>query len=261
MTDPILYEVRDGAAWITFNSPSNHNALTDAFTAGFERAVQRAIGDDAARAIVLAGVGKTFCAGADLKNAGGSNVGRPGAKGGHPPFPNTLLTLWNSPKPVIGRVQGNAWGGGLGVVASCDYVIMAEGTRFAFTEVRLGLIPAVISVFCSRKMPYTHVAPMMLTGQRFDARRAFELGLAHEVVPEARLDERVQAIVNDVRECGPQAVAEVRKLLRAVTTHSVEEGLHYAEDAIARLFKSAEGSEGMAAFNAKRKPAWAPPAR
>ncbi len=258
MSDPILYDVRDGAAWITFNSPGNHNALTDAFTSGFERAVQRALADQGARAIVLASVGKTFCAGADLKHAGGSNVGRPGAKGAHPPFPNTLLTLWSSPKPVIGRVQGNAWGGGLGVIACCDYVIMAEGARFAFTEVRLGLIPAVVSVFCSRKIPYTQVAPMMLTGQRFDARRAFELGLAHEVVPADTLDERVQAMVNDVRECGPLAVAEVRKLLRAVTSSSVEDGLRYAEDVIARLFKSEEGAEGMAAFNEKRKPAWAP---
>ncbi len=259
MTNSILYEVRQGAAWITFNSPQNHNALTDEFTSGFEQAVQRAIGDDEARAIVLASVGKTFCAGADLKNAGGTNVASR-SDGKHPPFPNTLLTLWNSPKPIIGRVQGNAWGGGLGVIASCDYVIMAEGTRYAFTEVRLGLIPAVISVFCSRKIPYTHVAPMMMTGQRFDAQRAFELGLAHEVVPEADLDTSVQRIVNDVRECGPQAVAEVRKLLRTITTSSVEDGLHYAEDIIGRLFQSEEGAEGMAAFNEKRKPAWAPQA-
>ena len=268
MTTPVSYELRQGAAWITLNSPENHNALSDGLVLGLQSAITRAQNETNARAIVLASVGPTFCAGADLKNSGGTTVGRPSttkinptepSPPQHAPFVETLLALWRSPKPVIGRVQGNAWGGGLGLIACCDQVIMADSAKMAFTEVRLGLIPAVISVFCARKILYTHLAPLMLSGRRFDASRALELGLAHEVVQAGELDRHVQDFVQDLQRCGPKALGEVRQLLEVISTHNMDEALTYAQDTIGRLFRSTEGQEGMTAFRQKRPPTWRQP--
>ena len=261
MAEPILYDVRgpekSRAAWITLNTPENHNALSLPLCQTLDSAIDRALGDDAVRAIVLTGVGKTFCAGADLKSGGGG-AARPGGKTGRGPFVSALHKLWECPKPVIGRVQGNAWGGGVGLMAACDIAIAVESGRFGFTEVRLGLIPAIISVFVLRKMPPGEASCYFLTGDRFTAQQARQMGLAQETVPDAELDAAVQRVLDSLAQCGPKALAEAKTLLRKIPTLGVNDGLDYAETTIAALFTSDEGREGMTAFAEKRKARWVP---
>jgi methylglutaconyl-CoA hydratase len=256
MAEPVLYEVRQGRAWITLNSPENHNALSQALCEGLAAAVMRAQGDDAARMIVLTGVGKTFCAGADLKGRGGGAV-EPG-RAGEPPFIRAIRGLWESPKPVIGRIQGNAFGGGLGLIAACDFAICVDSMRVAFTEVRLGLAPSIISVFVMRKMGLSDASWYFLSGDRFSAEQARAMKLVYQVVPEAELDAAVQRRCDELMQCGPRALREVKGLLRTVPTLSVKDGLVWAQAKNQELFHGEEGREGMAAFAAKRKPRWVP---
>jgi methylglutaconyl-CoA hydratase len=256
MADPVLYEVRDGRAWITLNSPENHNALSQSLCEGLAAAVQQAAEDDAARMIVLTGVGKTFCAGADLKGRGGGAVQKEQA--GEPPFIRAIRGLWEAPKPVIGRIQGNAFGGGLGLIAACDFAICVDSMRVAFTEVRLGLAPSIISVFVMRKVALADVTATMLSGDRFSAEDARRMKLIYQVVPAAELDAAVEHRCAEMMQCGPRALQEVKRLLRTVPTLSVAEGLEWAQAKNLELFNGEEGREGMAAFAAKRKPRWAP---
>jgi len=257
---PVLYEVRNRVAWITLNTPHNHNALSLELCTGLDEAVARALSDDAARAIVLTGVGKTFCAGADLKSGGGGaarQAGQPQAQA-RSPFVRSIEKLWNAPKPVLGRFQGNAWGGGLGLMAACDIGVAVDSGRYAFTEVRLGLIPAIISVFVLRKISLAEASPFFLTGERFTAQQALAMHLVHEVVPEAGLDAAVERSLDSLRQGGPLALQACKQLLRRIPLLSVEAGLEYAEQRIGELFTAPEGQEGMAAFAAKRKPNWVP---
>jgi methylglutaconyl-CoA hydratase len=256
MADPILYELRGGAAWITLNSPENHNALSLALCVTLDEAVARAAAEPAARAIVLTGVGKTFCSGADLKGGGGGAARE--RSGGRSPFVSAMQRLWESPKPVLGRIQGNAWGGGVGLMAVCDIAVAAEGARFGFTEVRLGLIPAIISVFVLRKLGLADASRWMLTGDRFGAEQARAMNLVSQVAPEAELDAAIAALLESLMQCGPGALGECKRLLRTVPALPLEQGLDFAEKKIGELFASDEGREGVAAFAAKRKAAWAP---
>jgi methylglutaconyl-CoA hydratase len=257
---PVLYDVRNHVAWITLSTPHNHNALSLALCTALDDAVAQALADAEVRALVLTGVGKTFCAGADLKSGGGG-AARQGEAASHPeraPFVRSIARLWNAPKPVVGRIQGNAWGGGLGLMAACDIGIAVDSGRYAFTEVRLGLMPAIISVFVLRKMSLAEASPFFLTGERFTADQAKAMHLLHEVVPEAELDAAVERILDSLRQGGPVALQECKQLLRRIPLLSVEAGLDFAERRIGELFASPEGREGMAAFAAKRKPSWVP---
>jgi methylglutaconyl-CoA hydratase len=256
MAEPVLYEVRNGRAWITLNSPENHNALSQALCEGLAVSVQRAQADEAARMIVLTGVGKTFCAGADLKGRGGGAVA-PG-QSGEPPFIRAIRGLWESPKPVIGRIQGNAFGGGLGLIAACDFAICVDTMRVAFTEVRLGLVPAIISVFVMRKMSLADATAYFLSGDRFTAEQAREMKLVYQVVSPEELDAAVERRCDELMLCGPRALQEVKRLLRTMPTLSVKDGLNWAQAKNQELFHGEEGREGQAAFAAKRKPSWAP---
>jgi len=257
--NPVLYEVKGTAAWITLNLPEKHNALTQALSAGLLEGIRRANADDAARMIVLTAEGRSFCAGADLKSSGGGAVGGTGdSSGQRPPFLDAIQALWDSPKPVIGRIQGNAYGGGLGLIAACDFAISVEGMHLAFTEVRLGLAPSIISVFVMRKISLPAATRYFLTGERFSAQTAVELGMMHRAVPAGELDAAVADLCGQLAHCGPQALQEVKKLLRTVPTLDVDAGLDWAAAKNLELFHGPEGREGMAAFAEKRPAAWVP---
>jgi len=257
MSESVLYEVRDDAAWITLNRPDNRNAFSADLTEGLQAAVTRALRDAAARMMVISAEGPIFCAGADLKAARGGTLQEKNVAG-LTPVAAILLQLWESPKPVLGRVQGGAYGGGLGLVSVCDLAIAQEDARFAFSEVRLGVTPAVISVVVLRKMGVTNATPLFLTGQRFDARQAQALGLVYRTAPQAQLDAAVAETVHQLRECGPQALSEIKNVLRHVPGLSVEAGFRWAQEQTQRLFASEEAAEGRAAFKERRRPAWAP---
>lgn len=256
MSEPILYEVRDHAAWITLNLPEKHNALSRELCEGLAARLADAEADPTVRMVLLGAVGRSFCAGADLKGAGGGAV-QPGAEE-DPPFVQALKRLWHMPKPVIGRIHANAYGGGLGLVAACDIALVAESVHFAFTEVRLGVIPAIVAVLVMRKMGLADATELFLTGERFDAARAAELKLVTRAVPEAELDAAVEAVRGQLLQAGPIALSECKRLLRAVPEMDVDEGLAWTHAKSRSLFESEEGREGMAAFAEKRKPRWAP---
>jgi methylglutaconyl-CoA hydratase len=248
------YERRGRAAWITLDSPGNRNALSAPLVQELGQHLRTASIDPEVRVIVLTGAGPAFCAGADLKNRGDAVA--PGSERASP-FVETLRALRDGPKPVIAAVNGHAYGGGIGLVAAADIAIAVEGARFSFSEVRLGLIPAVISVAVLPKVGPHHTMRLFLTGERFDAEAARGYGLLHRVVPPEGLEEAVQAEVDTIALGGPLALEEAKRLVRTVARLSEDEAFAYAEDKINALFRSEEAAEGMAAFVEKRKPRWA----
>jgi len=251
MSTATLYEVRGGAAWITLNRPDNRNALSADLVAGLLDNLQRALADDAVRVIVVTGAGTVFCAGADLKGGGVS------AGTGEQPFVTVLKTIWNSPKPVIGRINGHAYGGGAGLTAACDLTIAADSAQFSFSEVRVGVIPAMVSVVVLPKLGVQNTTWLFLTGERIGAARAAEIGLVHRAVPADRLDAAVDEVIGMVRLGGPIAIGEAKQLVRRIPAMPMDEAFRYTADKITRLFASEEAAEGMRAFVEKRKARWA----
>lgn len=247
------YERRGRAAWITLDRPERRNALSAEVIAELGAHLRAAIADSGVRAIVVTGNGPAFCAGADLGSGGGGAVAAGGQRN---PFVEILELVTEGPKPVIAAVNGHAFGGGLGLVAAADIAVAVEGAKFAFSEVRVGVIPAMISVVVLPKVGMHHTMRLFLTGETFDAERALGYGLLHRVVPAARLTEAVQAEVDAIALGGPTAVAEAKRLVRTVARLSPADGFAYAEAKIAELFVSAEAAEGMSAFIGKRKPNW-----
>ncbi len=251
MSEATLYEVRRDAAWITLNQPEKRNALSDALVEELRDHLRAAIGDDRVRAVVLTGTGSAFCAGADLKGGGVKTTEEEN------PFVTVMKTIWESPKPVIGRINGHAFGGGVGLAAACDITVAADAAMFSFSEVRVGVIPAMISVVVIPKLGIQNTMWLFLTGERFSAQRAVDLGLIHRAVPAAELDNAVNDVIGMIRLGGPNAIREAKQLVRRIPEMSMEEGFRYAAKKIGELFASQEAAEGMQAFVEKRKPRWA----
>ena len=250
MSEPVLYDLRRDVAWITLNQPEKRNALSDDIVAGLLDRLRTAIGDTQVRAIVVTGAGTAFCAGADLKSGGVA------ASAGENPFVTVMKTIWEAPKPVIGRINGHAFGGGVGLAAACDLTLAADTAMFSFSEVRVGVIPAMISVVVIPKLGIQNTMWLFLTGERFTAPRAVELGLIHRAVPAAELDTAVEEVIGMVRLGGPNAIREAKQLVRRIPTLSMDDGFQYTTKTIGELFASEEAAEGMQAFIQKRKPRW-----
>lgn len=248
------YELRGRAAWITLDSPETRNALSAAIISELGAHLRTAIDDAAVRVIVLTGNGPAFCAGADLKGGGGAVA--PGG-GERNPFVDILDLMWNGPKPVIAAINGHAFGGGLGLVAAADIAIAADSAKFAFSEVRIGVIPAMISVVVLPKLGVHQGMRLFLTGETFDAPRALGYGLLHRVVPASELAQAVAQEADAIALGGPNAVGEAKRLVRTIPRLSMDDGFAYAAEKIAGLFASDEAAEGMSAFVQKRKPKWA----
>jgi methylglutaconyl-CoA hydratase len=247
------YEARNRAAWITLDSPEKRNALSPAMVRELLQHLHAAIEDPAVRAIVLTGTGPAFCAGADLKSGG---VAEPGRGGGNP-FIELLKLMREGPKPVVCAVNGLAFGGGIGLVAASDIAIAADRAKFSFSEVRIGVIPAMISVVVLPKLGEHQTMRLFLTAERFTAEQAVAYGLIHRVVPAEELESAVQAEVDAIALGGPIAIREAKRLVRLVARLPADEAFAYAEQKIAELFTSEEAAEGMAAFITKRPPSWA----
>lgn len=242
-----------GVVRVTLNRPELRNAFDDELISEATELFQSLAGDASARVVVLAGAGKAFCAGADLNWMGRmvrftlEENARDAA---------ALATLFRvvdtCPKPVVARVQGAALGGGTGLLAVCDVVVAAEGTLVGTTEVRLGIVPAVISPFVVRKIGESAARVWFTTGERFDAREALRVGLVHRVVPEAELDGAVAAVVSSLLSGGPEAIGVAKRLAQTVGTLPLPEAIPETVRLIAERRVSAEGQEGMAAFLGKR---------
>ena len=214
---------------------------------------------DGVRVIVLGGRGPAFCAGGDLQwMKAAVNFSRDENLREAQALADLFFTVYNSPKPIVARVHGAALGGGAGLVAACDVPVAALGTRFGFTEVRLGIVPAVISPYVIGKIGESAARELFLTGERFEAVRAAEIGLVRAAVPPEHLDAAVDGRVTELLQAGPRAVADAKALIREVAWRRVEDVQRYTVERIADLRVSAEGQEGMRAFLEKRKPSWVP---
>ena len=258
MSDPVLYATAGGVATVTMNKPDARNVLDAELLPALQAAIDAAREDDNVRVVVLTGSGNTFCAGADLRGASAQAEGS--FAGSAPAALARLLTaMLELPKPVVGRVQGHVAGGGNGLVAACDLSVAADTAKFAFSEVRVGVAPAVISVVCLRRMRPADAAELMLTGERVTAERALAAGLVHQVVPADTLDAAVGDYVDRLLLGGPFALAATKELLRRVPTMNRDDGFEWTARLSASLFASDEAREGMTAFVERRPPAWAPP--
>jgi methylglutaconyl-CoA hydratase len=250
-------EITGPVARVWLNRPDARNAFDGLMVTELRKTLFDLRSVDGVRVIVLGGRGASFCAGADLEwmkaMAGFSraeNLGEAQA------LADLFFTVYESPKPVVARVHGHALGGGAGLVAACDIPVAALGTQFGFTEVRLGIIPAVISPYVLGKIGESAARELFLTGERFEAVRAVEIGLVRAAVPEEDLDATVERRVEELLKAGPRAIAEAKALIREVAWRRIEDVQRYTVERIADLRVSAEGQEGMRAFLEKRKPDW-----
>lgn len=260
MSAPLRRErPRAGVARVVLARPEVRNAFDDAMIAEVTATFEELASDGATRVVVLAGEGKAFCAGADLAwmkrmVTWGEEENRRDAEA----LGRMFLAIDSCPKPVVGRIHGAALGGGAGLVAVCDVAVCADGTLLGTTEVRLGIVPAVISPFVVRKVGESHARRWFLTGERLDAEAALRAGLVHVVVPEAELDAEVDRVVDALLLGGPEALAVSKGLAKRMGRVPTDEALAEAAGIIAARRVSSEGQEGMEAFLAKRPPAWAP---
>lgn len=254
---PVMYAVADGVATITLNRPDAKNRL-DLEAMGMVREfLAEASGDDAVRVIVLTGSGTTFCSGADLAGAVAATEGG-FAAGGTSGLVSLLADMLDHPKPLIARVQGHVAGGGNGLVAACDIAVASADAKFAFSEVRVGVAPAIISVVCLQVMHRRDAQELLLTGERVTAERVLRAGLITSVVETDALDAAVQGYVDALLLAGPEAVSNTKDLLRRVPAMTRDDAFAWTAEMSAGLFTSAEAREGMTAFLEKRKPTWAP---
>lgn len=243
-------DLTGGVAAITLDSPHNANALSSKLLTQLKAELEQAVVDPTVRVIVLTGAGKVFCAGADLKEASSTPTAAA------PLMSAVMRLLWDSPKPVICRVNGAARAGGIGLVAAADIAIATERATFAFSEVRIGVVPAVISVPCLRRMPSRAAAEYFLTGEVFDAARAAEIGLLTKAVPAEDLDSQTDRYVGMLLRGAPRALAATKDVLRNGRADDFAAGLTKMAELSATFFGSDEAREGMAAFAAKRDPSW-----
>ncbi len=249
----VRVETKRGVMTATLADVENRNALGGALVGGLREAVAAANADPAIRVLVVTNEGSTFCAGANLKERSGA-AGRVSGSGG---LAELFAEIQASPTPVVGRIAGHVMGGGNGLAAALDIAIAAEDVKFGFTEVRLGVAPAIISVICLPKMRQGEAMEAFLRGHRFPARRAAELGIISRAVPAAELDAAVAEVVEDLRKGGPKALGFAKRLVYEVPKMPQPEAFAWATRLSGELFAGEEAAEGMKAFLGKRAPRWA----
>jgi len=259
MGTTVLTEVDNGVGIITLNRPDRHNAFDDELISDLTEALRQMENTAAVRVVVFSSTGKSFCAGADLnwmRRAAGYSEEENYRDATN--LAGLLSTLNFLGKPTVARVQGPAYGGGVGLIAACDIAVATFDAQFALTEVKLGIIPAVISPYVIAAIGERRARRFMLTAERFSASEAYRIGLLHEIVPgEEELDEAVGEIVDALLACGPNAQAECKELIRAVSNRPIlPELIDDTAQRITRVRASAEGREGIGSFLEKRKPAW-----
>ncbi len=254
----ILSSRQDKVARISLNRPEVHNAFNSTMIRELADAFEKAQKDESVRVVVLTGMGESFCAGADLnwmreiiRYSFEQNLKE------STEVAELMHQIYTLPKPTLARVNGATIGGGNGLFSACDIAIASELAKFGLSEVKIGLVPAAISPYVMRRIGESAAHELFLTGERFNARRAREIGLVNKVVPHEELDTKVEEVIRLLLSSGPEAIASCKELLHKVPAMTDEEAKAYTAEMIARLRVSQEGQEGMAAFLEKRKPRWA----
>lgn len=257
MTQFVQYRVERQSAVITLARPEVHNALNDDFMRELTAAFARAVADEGVRAVVLAATGKSFCAGADVhwmkrmvdysleENVRDANV-----------LAGMLRCIRDCPKPTIARVHGSAYGAGVGITAACDMAVALRGAIFCLSEVKLGILPAIISPFVLEKIG-AHARRYALTAEPFAADEALRIGLVSQVAPDvAGLDAWIEEIAGRLRQNGPNAMAACKKVMSDIQPFQWDTAQNLTTHRLAGIRVSPEGQEGLRAFLEKRKPAW-----
>ena len=255
--DPVLVDRAGGVATVTLNVPARRNALSRAMMAALGTALDDVTADGGVRVVVLTHTGPVFCAGVDLKEAAGPAHDGRGMEEGTRSLLALLRSIVACPKPVVARLAGAVRAGGLGIVGACDVALSAENVTYAFTEARLGLAPAIISLTTLPRMDPRKAHRWCLTGESFGASEAAAAGLVSAAVPPGELDAAVAAVTAELLQASPQGLAETKRLLSrpmlaAIDTYGEEFGRLSAG-----LFGSEEAQEGMRAFAERRPPRWA----
>lgn len=259
MTDhkDITLTLSGGVLTVALNRPELHNALNPALVSALTGVFGELVHRADVRVVVLTGSGRSFCAGADLAamRAAADYSYEENLADGRGIF-DLMLAIDRCPRPVVGRINGPAIGGGVGLVSCCDIVVAVERAVFAFSEARLGIVPAVISPFVLARIGPSRARELFLTGERFDARRAEAIGLVHHVVDEPDLDAVVAERVAQLLLAAPEAQTTAKELIHTVAFQPKESVRDYTAAVIAQRRASEEGREGMSAFLEKRRPWW-----
>lgn len=253
-------QLAQGVALIWLNRPEMRNAMNDVLIRELTDAVEGAIADDAVRAIVLAGRGSAFCAGADLGwMKSGKQMTPEESRRDSFALAHLLRTLYESPKPTVARVHGPAYAGGMGLVTACDIAIAAHEAKFCLSEAKLGLIPSMISPYVIKAMGERAARRWFLTAEVFDAAEAYRIGMVQELTPADELDATVNEILGHLLMGGPHALRECKQLILDMAGRKIDDEVA-ADTAgrIARVRASDEAQEGIASFFEKRRPAWVP---
>ena len=259
MYQSIITEVDDSVGILTLNKAERHNAFDEQLIEEITSGLLELEANPHVRVVVLSSSGKTFCAGADLNWMKQAATYTPEETLRDARNMARLLTTLNAlSKPTIARVQGPAYGGGIGLIAACDIAFATYDALFALTEVKLGILPAVISPYVLAAIGERHCRRYMLTAERFSGAEAYRIGLVHEIVPgEEQLDEAIGEIIDNLLKNGPNALAESKSLIHAISGQPIDETT--VEETVQRntqVRSSSEGKEGLSAFLEKRKPNW-----
>jgi len=246
-----------GVATLTLNRPDKHNAMNAAMITELADAAKRLAADDAVRVVVLAAAGPTFCAGGDLgwmRDQAARD--RQGKIDGATELAVMLKALDELTKPLIGRVQGNAFGGGIGLTSVCDIVVAVESSQLALSETRLGLIPATIGPYVIRRIGEGHARRFFLNARRFDVATARDIGLVSVVCPADELDAAVETEVAAFLDCAPGAVASAKNLIQTLARDAADDQVGYSIGLLADRWESDEGRAGIEAFLARQPMPW-----
>lgn len=256
--ETLLLEIDElGVARLTLNRPEARNAMSQELIRDLTAAARDLAQNDKVRVVVLSGAGEVFCAGGDLKMMQRQVTGtRDSRVADARELAQLLSDLDRLPKPIVGRINGPAFGGGLGLISICDIAIGLTTAKYCLTEVKLGLIPATISPFVVAKMGVPNARRVMLNAREMDGAEAVALGLLSAAVEPQHLDTAVEREVQLFLRCAPGAVSRAKQLIEYVSTHEPQENLEYTSERLADCWESAEIQEGIAAFLSKRKPAW-----
>lgn len=246
-----------GVATLTLNRPEKHNAMSAQMISELTQAAHRLGADDNVRAVVLTGAGKSFCAGGDLGWMQDQMAADPETRFSEARKLAEMLQALNTmPRPLIGALQGNAFGGGVGLAAVCDVAIGADGIKMALTETRLGLIPATIGPYVIARMGEARARRVFMSARVFAAGEAVELGLLAKVVPATDLDEAIEAEILPYLSCAPGGVGAAKELVRALGPTIDDKVIDQTIQALVDRWETEEAREGISAFFEKRKPAW-----
>jgi methylglutaconyl-CoA hydratase len=252
-----LEQDQRGVATLTLNRPDKHNAMSAEMIGELADAAERLNADPTVRVVVLASTGPTFCAGGDLqwmRDQAGKD--RQGKIDGATALAMMLKALDDLPKPLVGRVQGNAFGGGIGLMSVCDIVVVREGAEFALTETRLGLIPATIGPYVVRRLGEGQARRLFLNGRRFDAATALKTGLASVVCASEELDVTIEEEVSAFLTCAPGAVASAKTLVKTLARGDADDPLGHSIGLLADCWENEEGKAGIDAFLNRRTMPW-----